>query len=211
MATIGAADDLSLVPPRRLGTLVATSRQRQGLSLADVASRCSDRLSVHDLKLLEAGRLAVEDADVRLLAELLGLPLGRLVPRRTRLVVDRLEGRVIAGDSVGRFVAMASPHEVAQRYLALIRALRGVPGRESAALPLRHGDLEVLAEALYCSECDVRCLLDEVLAQDGDSVDIATTRSLRRPVMADLGLLVAFTALGGLVLVGEAAGENTNS
>ncbi len=67
MAILDAPDGLSLVPPRRLGSLVAQTRRRQHLSVEQLAARSAGRLSVHDVKLLEAGRLAVADADVRLL------------------------------------------------------------------------------------------------------------------------------------------------
>jgi hypothetical protein len=203
MATIDASDDLSLVPPRRLGVLVAAARTRQDLTIDQVARRSSGRLSTHDVRLLEAGRLALEDADVRLLAELLGLPLGRLVPERSKLVIDRTEGRIICGDSVGRFVPMASPEEIAVRYLALIRALRvGMPGAErSPVVPMRTDDLAVLAEALGRSEVAVRDLLNHALATGQVTIGDMSRRSVRRPLMPGLGILVALTSLGGLLLV----------
>jgi hypothetical protein len=203
MTTIDASDDLSLVPPRRLGLLVASARTRQELSMDQVASRSGGRLSVHDVRLLEAGRLALEDADIRLLAELLGLPLGRIVPERSKLVIDRTEGRIISGDSVGRFVPMATPEEIAVRYLALIRALRvGMPGAErSPIVPMRTDDLTVLAEALGRSEVAVRELLNHALATGQITIGDMSRRSVRRPFMPGLGILVALTSLGGLLLV----------
>jgi hypothetical protein len=203
MTTIDASDDLSLVPPRRLGILVAAARTRQELSVEQVASRSSGRLCARDVRLLEAGRLALEDADIRLLAELLGLPLGRIVPERSKLVIDRTEGRIISGDSVGRFVPMATPEEIAVRYLALIRALRvGMPGVDrSPVVPMRNDDLTVLAEALGRSEVAVRELLNHALATGQITIGDLSRRSVRRPFMPGLGILVALTSLGGLLLV----------
>lgn len=205
MPVIDAPDDLSLVPPRRLGVLVGDARVRQHLTIEQVASRSQGRLSVHEVKLLEAGRLAVDDTDVRLLAELLGLPLGHLIPQRTELVIDRTEGRVIAGDSVGRFVPMATADEVAHRYLALVRALRVEgPMDDSLVVPVRSADLNVLAEALFRSEVEVRALLDTCLNDAAAEIRAMSTRSSRRPFMPGLGLLVAFTSMGALLLVPSA-------
>jgi hypothetical protein len=211
MPAIDAPDDLSLVPPGRLGALVAGARRGQDLTIEQVASRSGGRLSVHDVKLLEAGRLAVEDHDVRLLAELLGLPLGRIVPQRAELVIDRTEGRVIAGDSVGRFVSMAGPDEVARRYLALVRALRGHDFADDAAVALRAGDLEVLADSLFLTVAEVRDLLDGALAADAATITAMCSRSATRPFMPGLGLLVAFTSLGGLLLVPASASSAASS
>ncbi len=124
------------------------------------------------------------------------------MPQRTELVIDRLEGRVIAGDSVGRFVPMATPAEVASRYLALVKALRvDGPADDPAVVALRANDIAVLAEALFCSELDVRELLSEVLTEKASSIGEMSARSAKRPFMPGLGLLVAFTSLGGLLLV----------
>jgi hypothetical protein len=202
---LDAPDDLSLVPPRRLGSLVAQTRIEQRLTVEQVAARSGGRLSAYDMKLLEAGRLAVEDTDVELLAELLGLPLGRMVPRRTELVIDRMEGRVIAGDSVGRFVPMATPVEVARRYLALVRALRGEQGNpDPTTMALRANDIAVLADAVGYSDAEMRSLLNEVLAADAAAIGMMSVRSRQRPLMPGLGLLVAYTSSGGLVLVSAA-------
>lgn len=190
-----------LVPPRRLGRLLAEARLDKGLTVADVCAELGG--SIEDIELLEieTGRRAVDDTDLKTLADLYGLRTTSMVPSRSQLVIDLDEG-LIEADGTTASVASgddaADRQEVLSKYLALVYSMRGrEPG---ATITLRLGDLDVLAEAL---ESDRRTVEDELVALMTVTPEPVKKRFrlLRgRTVVPVVGVLVASTTAGALVL-----------
>ena len=85
------ASDL-LVPPARLAASLIASRERQKLSLSDMELRSGGAFSLGELTQIEAGRLALRDPDLRVLAQAYGIDLSTVVPCRATLIIDRHEG-----------------------------------------------------------------------------------------------------------------------
>lgn len=121
-------------------------------------------------------------------------------PERVKLVVDLDVGRLAAG-SVSRSLVGPSPtpDQVLATYLSLVYTLRNAePG---TPIVLRRGDLDVLAEVLRLSEPDVQRRLDELMAEPDGAVHRGRQLLRRRVLVPAVGIVVAVTALGALVLV----------
>lgn len=190
-----------LVPPRRLGRLLAEARTDKGLTVADVCESLGGELDTVDLLEIETGRSPVEDGVLRSLADLYGLETTSMVPSRSQLVIDLDEGLIEAsgasttladhGDDVVR-------QDVLTKYLALVYSMRGAePG---TMVTLRLDDLDVLAEAL---DSDRRTIEDDLVALMTVTPEPVKKRFrlLRgRTVVPVVGVLVASTASGALVL-----------
>ncbi len=189
-----------LVPPRRLGRLLAEARLDKGLTVAEVSDAIGGSLDEIELLEVETGRRALGDADLQCLSELYGLSTTSMVPDRSHLVIDLNEG-VIDADGTSTDLAdgttIAGREEVLSKYLALVYAMRGQePG---SPVTLRLADLEVLAEAL---ESDRRTIEDELV-----SLMVARPEPVKkrfrllrgRTVVPVVGVLVASTTAGALV------------
>lgn len=121
-------------------------------------------------------------------------------PERVKLIVDLDVGRLAAG-SVSRSLAGPSPtpDQVLATYLSLVYTVRNAePG---TPLVLRRGDLDVLAEVLRLSEPDVQRRLDELMVEPHGEVQRGRQLLRRRVLVPAVGIVVAVTALGALVLV----------
>lgn len=91
------------------------------------------------------------------------------------------------------------------RYLALVAELRGVP--EQSRFRIRSADVEVLGRAFDIAPRDIRRRLKELQT---DSRVLVARRTLRGSVLLPAaGLLLAATAIGGLVLVDVGAAHAT--
>jgi transcriptional regulator with XRE-family HTH domain len=190
-------DELSLIPPRRLGILLQQRRRAFDLTIDDMARRSGGRLLVSDLDSIERGLRPIDDEMAAAVARLYRVEAGTIAPQRSRLVIDVNEGVLYVGDTTGELPAQATPQLVLGRYLALVQLLRAwTPGRP---LPLRTDDLAVLGDSLGLSSDTVeRQLLD--LLERGHSVE-GLARLRRRLVIPAAGLLVGTTVVGALVLV----------
>ncbi len=206
-------DTLTLVPPQRLGRLLAEARLARRSSLAALSLAGGGVFSPEELAAVEAGRFELSDADVARLAATYGVEAHALLPQRTRLVIDLHEGHVTAGgvrvpalrtggratgrDAADRRLGRAVD-DVLTRYLGLVYGLRGLsPG---VPLALRHDDLEVLAEALGRTVSDVERRLAGLMADPGDRVTRRIRHLLVRLVVPEAGILVATVAAAALVL-----------
>ena len=140
-----------LLPPKRLGSLLAEARLAGGYSLVEAADQLSDAWSPVELLEVETGLRPVLDPDLEVLTDLYGIPTTSLIPERSRLVIDLDEGvlgvgsqRVVLGGET------AQEREVLEQYLAMVYTMRDL--RPGLSVPLRTPDLEVLSTALHASD-----------------------------------------------------------
>ena len=199
MTSATRLDTLSLVPPARLGRLLAASRARRGLSRDVVAACTGDRFDAADLAEVEAGHRSLLDAQISVLVDAYRLDASRPRPRRTELVVDRLEAvGAIVGSTTRSGVGPTWTVDVLCRYLGLVYVLRRRPPGEEIAL--RQADIDVLADVLGVGHAVVEERLVKLMANPGDKVGRRARRFERRLMVVDAGILVAATTAGALVL-----------
>ena len=187
-----------LVPPRRLGRLLAQARVARGLSLDDVSDALAGRLSDLDLLEVETGRRPVDDQELQSLADLYDVETSTMVPGRSVLTVDLTEGVIRAGSTEAEVHTPGERQVVLAKYLALVYSMRSAePG---TVVPLRLADLDVLAEAFSTDRRTVEDELHELMARPEPVKK--RFRLLRGRVMVPMvGVMVAATAMGTLVLV----------
>jgi len=192
------ANQVALVPPRRLGSLLRQARTAGGTDLEDLVTRGD--FGLIDLEDIEQGRKSVDDADLARLLTLYGIEDAGLLPERSRLVID-LDGGRIAVDQVDIMVGDESDADaVLTRYLALVYRLRDLP--VGTPLPLRDVDLDVLATALEIESVDVGLRLERLMRQE--TIVRSDQRRLRQRLLVPIaGVVVAATAAGVLVLVSQ--------
>jgi hypothetical protein len=188
----------TLVPPARLASLLIAARTTSGLELSDIELAGGGSFSMGDLRQIEAGSVTLSDTELRTIAQIYNVDLGTVAPGRSTLEIDRSEGLLIVGGSTKRFLPDDDDRKIMLRYLALVYKMRDTkPGKP---LGPRDNDLAVLAEVFGCSVIDVR-----------DQFDHLTTTAVReiqsfhgslgwRKILPGLGVLVAITAAGGLLL-----------
>lgn len=142
----GEAVALSDAPPERVGLLLAEARTRQGLGLAEVASRLGSDIDATELMALESGALEVDPALIEELAATYGVSPSALMPPRDALIIDLNEGYLRAGPDIALLTDGAGSDAVLTRYLEMIRELRSVaPG---SVVTLRGADIAVLSRQL---------------------------------------------------------------
>jgi len=190
-----------LVPPRRLGRLLAEARLERGLTVADVAEQIGGALDEIDLLEIETGRRAIADHDLNTLSELYGVKTSSMVPGRSELVIDLDEGLISADGTVRELTdheSDAGREEVLSKYLALVYTLRGQePG---TSIPLRLGDLDVLAEVFDSDRRDLEDELVALMVARPEPVKKRFRLLRGRTVVPVVGVLVASTTMGALVL-----------
>jgi transcriptional regulator with XRE-family HTH domain len=190
------APPLSLVPPRRLGALLADRRRQSGRSLDDIAS--SSPFTATELATLEAGDRPLDDATVTAVLAAYGVEPDAAVPSRTELVVDLDEGRIIAG-SRSSTVDAPTADEVLASYLSLVYTMRNAePG---TPLVLRDADVDVLSRALDLTQVAVERRLHDLMAEPTAAVRGRVGGLRARVLVPIVGVVVAVTAVGALVLV----------
>ena len=207
LATSQDAPDaaIGLVPPRRLAHLVLRARAASGLSRTEVAARSAGRLSADDLAAIEQGERPLRDGELRFLAALFGVTVAQLVPRRVELVLDHHNGRIGSAGRWGYLSPLADESEILRRYLALVYVLRGVkPGR---FIVPRAADLVVLGKVTGDKTEDVRLRLERCIRSERNALAALAMGFGRRVMVPGLGVMVAETANGDLVLTDQAASE----
>ncbi len=201
MQTIDLATGSTLVPPARLGALLLSARVNADLSLQQLRDRSGGRFCVGDLELLEAGRVAIADHDVEAAAALYGIDLRQSIRGHAELIIDRSEGKLAIGESQGRFTPNDDDRDVMIRYLSLVYRLRSsAPGH---VLPARNGDLDVLAQVFSSTPEQVRLALEDLMLHHAHELRETHGLLRRRVVVPAIGVLVALTAVGALVLMGR--------
>ncbi len=196
--SVTTASPALLVPPVRLGRLLGEARVANGEGVDDLVRRCGLAFDEEFFTRVELGRAELDEPLVRWLAELYGVSVGQLVPVRSELIIDLTEAQMSVGE---RHVPLtgAEPDQILTNYLALVYALRGLP--VGSPIPLRHGDVRVLGEALDRSPRAITHSLGRLMDTDTAGVQVRA-RGLRRRVVVPLaGILVGVTAVGGLLLV----------
>ena len=190
-----------LVPPRRLGRLLAEARLEKGLTVAEVTEDIGGSLDEIDLLEIETGRRAISDTDLATLSELYGLTTTALVPSRSQLVIDLDEGLITADGSIAELDdagTEAGRQQVLAKYLALVYSMRGQePG---TSITLRLGDLDVLSEALELDRRTIEDELVELMVAKPEPVKKRFRLLRGRTVVPVIGVLVASTTVGALVL-----------
>jgi hypothetical protein len=182
----------------RLGRLLGAARQTSGETLDDLVRRCGLAYEADFFAGIEAGEVALDESLVRWLAQVYGVESGVLVPARARLIIDLDEGHVAIGEQRIEFDA-ADPDAILRNYLALLYLLRGLP--VGTPIPLRNADLGVLSDALRVPVRDVSLSLGKMMSAHTDVVREHARGLHRRLVVPVAGILVGFTAVGGLLLV----------
>lgn len=191
------ATAMGLVPPRRLGSLLAQRRTMHGCDLSDMAHRSRGRFSRADLEAAEAGTVQLDDATIEALALLYEVNSTPPSAQRSRLVIADEE------DNPGATFVYGFTDDVVvtilQRYVALIYLMRNRPVGE--VLRVRSDDAKILASAFGRSEADVVAALERIMTDDREIVEENADRMRRRLIVPAAGLLVGPSPMGMLVLV----------
>lgn len=202
-------DGVGLVPPRRLGALLSEARSTRGLTLEDVVDRSAGTFGLARLASVERGTVHVSDAEVARLASMYGLTATNLVPARSKLIVDLDEGLLGVDGRRSTPLGTADRHEVLVRYLAMVHSMRQIP--PGTPVPLRLDDLDVLGRALSIDADDLRVNLESLMADPDHAVGERLAGLRAKVLLPVAGILVAFCAVGALVLVQGAAAQQTPS
>ncbi len=191
--------DESLVSPVRLGQFLRARRRDLNLDIWDMVIRSSRQFSPEDIEAFESGRRQPSDAEALLLKSIYAPDTDGVLPRRMRLVLELDRRRLRVGEHSKRFNrrGLQKPDLILERYLKLVYAMRSA--RSGTRVPLRTADIDTLAQALGLSSDQVASTLNTLMAQT-DWTDQLLTRKVVFPA---LGVLVASTSVGTLVLEPE--------
>lgn len=191
-----------LLPPKRLGSLLAEARLSGGYSLVEAADALGTNWSPVELLEVETGRRPVLDPDLEQLTELYGIATTSLIPERSRLVID-LDERVlgVGGQQVVLGGDVVQDREVLGQYLAMVYTMRDL--RPGLSVPLREPDLEVLSSALERPTDELEAELRQMMVDAGAVVEPKMHRLRGRVLIPAIGLIVAATTAGVLLLVND--------
>ena len=192
---------LAVLPPARLGEILARHRTASSRSLADVAA--GSGFGEDDLAAVEVGDVALDQDRLERVVEVYGLRPEDLLPERNEVVVDLDHGQLRVAERTAALEAAApSADQVLGAYLSLVYALRStVPG---TPLVLRQDDVTVLARALRLAEPEVESRLIGLMDEPSTEVE-SLHRSLRRRLAVPvIGAAVVVVGVVGLVLVVQA-------
>lgn len=190
---------LSLVPPGRLGALLAEQRVKRGLSRDDLVER-STRLALgfdaDQLFEIEHGFVTLSDSALSRALSLYGVRSGGLLQDRARLVLDLNEGTMWAGDHVEKLGRKRNQVDIFERYVSLLYVMRNEqPGKR---LTLRDEDLVVLSQTFGR---DIDAIHSELLGLMLSQRTVSWVRRLSEKVrVPTAGILVGLTAAGSLVI-----------
>lgn len=193
MPTILAAQ-MSLVPHRRLGSLLERRREGYGLSIDDMARRSGGRFSSSELAVIEAGGRELDDSAIEALGLLYEFNSTPPIPQRSKLI--------IAADEASGMVeewTEQSIREVFVRYLALVYLLRNRSLTE--VLPMRTDDLQVIAQAFSTGTDVVQAALEELMGSEKAAIGTQMDLLRRRLMVPAAGMFVGPTPQGSLILV----------
>jgi len=190
-------ESATLVPPRRLGSLLREARVDKGLELEDIAARHPE-FTVVDIDDLELGRRTLSDAQLKEVMAAYGLDQASLVPTRSKLVIDLDEGRMAVEESEVSTDGLSGPDEILARYLAFVYHLRNMP--VGSPIPLRDVDLEVLSTALEIETIDIEERLKRLMS-DEEAITKSQQRFRGRMLLPLAGVVLAACSAGVLVFV----------
>jgi transcriptional regulator with XRE-family HTH domain len=188
---------LDIVPPQRLGMLLAGARAERGLTLADVASRTAfdeDRLAS-----IEAGLTPLTEESLTIVMAGYGTTIDELLPTRRQVVLDLDAGRLLVAEEAVPLQGVPTPDEVLGAYLSLVYTLRrATPG---SPVVLRGFDVAVLAKALDLAEPDVEARLRGLMIEPTAEVSRLTKLFRSKLVLPIAGAVVVATALGTVLVL----------
>lgn len=204
-----AWDEIGLVPPRRLGSMLSKARSARGLTLSDLAEHADGRFSLGQLASIERGTVSLNDDGLRNVVSLYGVEAGTLIPDRSRLVVDLDEGLLRVADTERRLdlsslrpgatISSATRHDVLSRYLSMVYTMREMaPGSK---LSLRVEDLDVLGTTLRVGTSALNADLVALMSEVDGSVAWRTQLLRRRVLIPAAGILVAFCGASALLMI----------
>ncbi len=196
-----------LVPPRRLGQLLANARITQGFSLDEAAAELGGKWSSLSLLEIETGHRTAADADVRSLADFYGIQTDSLIPARSKLQLDLAEGVLSAGNHATKLSNdKVHRRDVLSSYLSMVYVMRDIkPGR---AIPLRLDDLATLSVALEFPKRSVEDELRLMMINDVGNLGKRSSRLRGRVLIPVLGVIVAVTVAGTLLMVSDDSGAS---
>lgn len=195
---------VSLLPPRRLGRLLGHARARLGMALPSVSLALRGRMSPAAIRDLELGKARTTDEEVEALCAIYGISLGNLIPQRMRLILDREEGLIRAGDLEWDISTAFDERDLLLRYLALIYELRGV--KTGRLIIPREDDLVTLSQTLERTPNSIRLSIEQLMRMARGELDGLREELTAKPTRNDLGVLVYETERGALLL--EPAPQN---
>jgi hypothetical protein len=182
---VDPTDAASLVPLRRLGAALSSTRQQSRATLTAVARRAEGRWTPAELRAVEQGTVPLDDDEVAAACALYGVANIRWSVEDLRVVLDRsTEGRP-GGDAEGDGVP---------RLVSALGTLLGVSMHEVPGL------VPALASARTCAPEDV---LAELESAQSAAVDESTVAIGARLVVPSVGILVGDSHVGTIVLVGR--------
>lgn len=197
--TLCMESQLSLVPPGRLGALLAQQRVEKGLSrhnLAEQSTNLGLGFDSDHLFEIEHGFVTLTDSELSRALALYGVKSGGLLQDRARLVLDLNEGTMWAGDHVEKLGRKRNQTDIFERYISLLYVMRNEqPGKR---LTLRDEDLKVLSGTFGR---DTDAIHDELLGLMLSQRTVSWVRRLSQKVrVPTAGILVGLTAAGSLVI-----------
>ena len=192
-------DELGLVPPGRFGRLLAQSRQRDELSLEQMAFRVGSAFTAEALDRIELGLVLLADEDIVAVAEGYGFDTSRLLPGRSGLVTDVDADALARSGPLRTLMEEADTESVLGRYLALVYALRALP--VGTPIPLRSGDIDLLARSLEVEPDEVAEQARHMMRASARRIGDHSDQLRRRILVPAAGILVAVTPTGSLLMV----------
>ncbi len=194
-----------LVPPKRLGNMLAQTRLANGYSLEEAARSLGGEWTPMGLLEAETGRRPLTDVEVKELTDFYDIPTATLIPERSRLVLDLEEGLLaVGGESVRLEPSAVQRRDVLARYLSMVYAMRDVtPGQP---VPLRLPDLLVLEGVFSTHRRQIEDELRELMVDRTGSVGYRARRLRGRLMVPIAGVVVAATTLGTLLMVSGPSG-----
>ncbi|MEQ8717122.1 MAG: helix-turn-helix transcriptional regulator [Acidimicrobiales bacterium] len=155
--------------------MLARARERQGASLADVATRTDWTFTPTVLRMIEGGGYRIPSEQVQTLLAGYEVTPDDLLPERDVLELNLTRCWMASGGVIHRFAERLSIDDILSEYLTFIRSMRAMSA--DAAIPpesLRHEDVAVLAHSLRLEAQAVRhrlvALLDPATSQARDAI-----------------------------------------
>lgn len=197
------APSTTLVPPRRLGALLRQARVTARQELSDLSA--GSGLSLVELDDIEHGRRPLDEATLSHLVSVYGIEDVGIMPERSQLVIDLDEGRISVNRTDIDVDSTYGTDAVLTRYLALVYRLRDLP--LGAPLELRDIDIDVLSTSLTMPAPDVELRLNRLMESRSD-VEKDQQRIRRQLLLPLVGVVIAATGVGTLVLVADGTDES---
>ena len=198
----------TLVPPNRLGQLLAEARLAKGADLAELAERSEGDFTIGELSDLEAGHRLLDEQLVRDVTTLYEIGCGTIIPQRAELTID-LDRNIVSASGTAVPLDSSARDHILDRYLSLLYLLRNRdPGTE---IPLRNEDLDILAASLAERSELIEEQLLSAMGPEDEAVNRLTSWFRTRLWVPGAGALVGAVSVGTLVIVTSDPGTATET